>query len=401
MFRFAASSLPVTLRQMGLVAMACSMAALSACGGGSRAKAYAPDRIVSFGDENSLISSYQGGLKDSTGTGQGTLVGLVYTINSPYLYNTLTCVDSPAPSLAPCSAGDSTTFTTLGATDYGVFVDAAGTPASRSTILTKIDHDTASATHAQKSTNTLYSCTASSIWIQVIAHDFGRGYKSQCPTDADGATTYAQYHATVAMVVAQVAAHRGELGQGVLVTLMAGQRDILDLYASVQNNTISQASAEAELKNRAGTLANAVKDIMSTGAKVVLALTPDLGQSPMAANGGNQPLLASLTKVFNDTLYITNLGNQAGRDLAGVNPEPFTNPTIRSAAYDYTTAACTATLRPDGSTETDDEQKVKFCTASTLVSTTTAYMWADNTHFTPAGHSLIGSAGFNRAYNQF
>jgi phospholipase/lecithinase/hemolysin len=279
-------------------------------------------------------------------------------------------------------------------------------PGASANFLTKIEHQTSPS--YQKVTETVYSCNYSTIWIQVIAHNFSKGFKdTQCPSDGlSGATTYASYKAKVAGVAAQVAAHRGELGQGVLVTLMVGQWDILELYGSVHAGSMTQASAEAELKGRAGTLANVVKDIISTGAKVVLGLTPDLGQSPLAVTGGNdQALLFALTKVFNDTLYITNLGNQSGRELAGVNPEPFTNPTVRSAAYVYNVAACDPALatHPDAvaAVESDDDKKVKFCTASTLVSTTTAYMWADNTHFTPAGHNLIGSAGFNRAYNQF
>ena len=400
MFRFAASSLPVTLRQMGLVAMACSVAALSACGGGNRSKAYQPDRIVSFGDENSLIEGYtSSALKNSDGTNTSpvpTLQGLVYTINTANVISNAVCANLGTP-FQLCPSNSVTSFTPVGTADYVIFPDAS------STILTVFEHD-AGATN-QHVTETLYSCNTSSIWIQVIAHNFSKGYKdTQCPSDSlSGATTYASYKAKVDGVVAQVAAHRGELGKGVLVTLMVGQWDILELYNAVNvTHTTTQASAEAELKNRAGTLANVVKDILSTGAKVVLALTPDLGQSPKALTGGNdQVLLAALTKVFNDTLYITNLGNQSGRDLAGVNPEPFTNPTIRSTAYDYTTPACTATGGPDGVAEADADKQVKFCTTDTLVSTTTAYMWADNTHFAPVGHSLIGSAGFNRASNQF
>jgi hypothetical protein len=113
-----------------------------------------------------------------------------------------------------------------------------------------------------------------------------------------------------------------------------------------------------------------------------------------------------LTKVFNDTLYITNLGNQSGRDLAGVNPEPFTEPSVRSTAYYYDAGACdpTQALHPGGGAlEPVDYKKVLFCTSATLVpgTSTLVDIWADNIHFTPSGHNLIGSAGYNRASNQF
>jgi hypothetical protein len=411
MFRFAASTLPVTLRRLGLAAMACSVAALSACGGGDRAKAYQPDRIVSFGDENSAIDSYTDTATTPTLTQAGTTTGatvkgLVYTINT--LGKVTTVCNDQGTTPAPCPASSSgLTFgesgSIPGATTYVQF------PSQPSNFYTQLVRQTNPA--YQQTTDIFYSCNSDTIWIQVIAHAFNRGYQTNCASDSrSGAVTYAAYQADVAAVVAQVAAHRGELGKGVLVTLMVGQWDIIELYNAVNvTHTTTQASAEAELKNRAATLANAVKDILSTGAKVVLALTPDLGQSPMAL-GGNQASLQALTKVFNDTLYITNLGNESGRNLAGVNPEPFTEPSVRSTAYYYDAAACDPAKSqhpgdPSGTPESsiDAYKAVLFCTGDTLVSgtSTSVYMWADNIHFTPSGHNLIGSAGYNRAYNQF
>ena len=60
MFPVAASRLPVNRRRLGWVALACSAAGLamglSACGGGSRNSFFAPNSIVSFGDENSTAN---------------------------------------------------------------------------------------------------------------------------------------------------------------------------------------------------------------------------------------------------------------------------------------------------------------------------------------------------------
>jgi phospholipase/lecithinase/hemolysin len=412
MFRFAASSMPVTLRRLGLVTLACSAVLLSACGGGDRAKAYVPDRVVSFGDENSMIDTYTTGIKDAT-NGQGTLKGLVYTVNTiayvtiastGYLASPV-CADVASPNFQKCTTDNGATSFTAASTDNVVF------DASSANFLTTIEHQTSPA--YQRTTDTAYSCTGSTIWIQVIAHNFSRGYQGasgQCPTDSyGGAVTYASYQAKVADVANQVAAHKGELGSGVLVTVMVGQHDILEQYALVQAGSLTQASAVAELKNRAATMANVVRDLMATGAKVVLALTPDLGESPKAiASGENQALLSTLTKTFNEALYITELGSTSGRKLAGVNPEPYTNTSTRSTSYVYRTAVCdpAKAFLPgylNTTLQSDASLKVKFCTTASLVTdgSVSTYMWADDTHFAPLGHSLIGVAAYNRAYNQF
>lgn len=407
MFRFAASCMPVNLRRIGLVALACSSAlVLNACGGGDRAAAYNPTRMVSFGDENSLVDSYTSSaiLKGADGLGGGVLKGLVYTVNTVGVATSLVCANDTATPYAGCSTTSGTFSADTDSTiEYFVFDPA------NANFLSAVERDTANAT--QRVTDTVYSCVGSTIWTQVIAHNFRLGYQSyqgsagQCPSDSyGGAVTYATNQAKVADVVAQIAAHRGDLTKGVLVTLMAGQHDILELYALVKAGSMTEASAQAELRNRAATLANAVRDVISTGAKVVLALTPDLGESPKAFESGeNQALLSSLTKVFNDRLYITELGSTSGRDLAGVNPEPYTNPSTRTSSYVYRAPLCdlTATRLPGQPSVAAAD--VKYCTLATLVSggSTSTYIWADSTHYAPLGHSIIGSAGYSRASNQF
>lgn len=414
MFRFAASSMPVTLRQWGLVAMACSAVALSGCGGGDRAKAYAPDRVVTFGDENSAIESYSSVALNASGGTAKTVYGLTYSVNSVGFGDAAFCTDQTANTL--CADADKrtdvTSFTKVSGNAY--LLDAVNTGDTQN-VVTLIDlgtGDYASLTGGplKRTINKLFLCYNNTIWVQVVAHNFGKGYEAQCPLDRGGAENYAAYGAKVQQINDQIAANRGRLGKGVLVTLMAGQNDILEVYAAVQATTLSEASAIAELKLRAAAMARGVRDIISTGAKVALALTPDLGESPKASAGGeNAALLKRLTQAFNDALYITELGNTSGRSLAGVNPEPYTNTLTRSASYVYSTAVCdpAKAIRPDGATiaggDADASAKVKYCNGSTLVSggDTSTYMWADDVHFAPLGHSLIGAAAATRITNQF
>ncbi len=415
MFRFAASSMPVTLRQWGLVAMACSAVALSGCGGGDRAKAYAPDRVVTFGDENSAIERYSSVALNASGGTAKTVYGLTYSVNSVGFGDAAFCTDQTATTL--CADADKLagpiTFTKGSGNAY--LLDSVNTGDTKN-VVTLIDLGTGtypalpSGGPLKLTINKLFLCYNNTIWVQVVAHNFGKGYEAQCPLDRGGAENYAAYGAKVQQIIDQIAANRGRLGKGVLVTLMAGQNDILEVYAAVQANTMSEESAIAELKRRAASMAGGVRDIISTGAKVALALTPDLGESPKASAGGeNAARLKRLTLAFNDALYITELGNTSGRSLAGVNPEPYTNTQTRSASYVYSTAVCdpASAIRPDGTTiaggDADAGAKVKYCNGSTLVSggNTSTYMWADDVHFAPLGHSLIGAAAATRITNQF
>lgn len=407
MFRTAVSSMPVTLRRAGLVALACSTLLLSACGGGSRASQYHPDRIVSFGDENSAISSYSGNLKNAVGaaTGSATLRGLTYTANSTVTSAALACADDASATY--CTTSVDATGYTFGATSY-VIPDA-----NYPNTVIQLENSSSPA-GLKRTTSTTYLCNVPTIWVQTVARAFGKGYHDACPIDAYGnAVSYAVAGATVSQVAAQVAAHRGELGKGVLVTMMAGQNDILEQYQQVKGgNNYSQADAEAALRVQAAALAAVVNDIMGTGAKVVLALTPDLGQSPLAIAAGDQVLLSALTKVFNDELYINRLGTASGRNLAGFNTVNLTSPTIRSSSYVYDRALCDpASLNlhtPDGqpvaaSASNYDLERARFCNSNTYVSggNVSTFIWADSVRFAPIGHSLIGATAAHRAADQF
>ncbi|WP_290679210.1 SGNH/GDSL hydrolase family protein [Aquabacterium sp.] len=432
MFRLAASSTPSTLTQtvirLGAVAVACSALtwSLSGCGGGSRAKEYAPSSVVSFGDENSLIETYTSAtnhFKDSAGAST-TLKGLTYTVNSLLQDAPLYCVDSVSN---PAACVTASAYTDVG----NDFVASVSTFAhvfdgTKPNTVTLIERGTATkggtpATPLQRSTVLGYNCAESVLWNQVVAHSFGKGFGDACAIDNDGAKSYAAYGATIANLQAQVAAHRAELGEGVLVTIMVGQHDILELYRDTLSHPQNEAANRQELSNRVANLANIVKDVLSTGAKVVLAYPPDLSKSPLASkNGANANLLAlfvddrflggnSLKIGFIPTL-IRSLGSGVttdGRHFAVVETNNLTN--LQSAGYVYgPNRLCdenSTYLEPDGSVtaESDPGKLVKYCTRSNFVTngSTSTYMWADDIHFAPLGHALIGSQAASRAYNQF
>jgi len=400
MFPVAASRLPVNRRRLGWVALACSAAGLamglSACGGGSRNSFFAPGSIVSFGDENSAIDTFtSASLKDTSGAAGATLRGFTYTVQSVAIGSAVVCAQrTPA---AECAAASGTFTDPAATTDFYAFSTVSST---------KLEVDAAA---QQRTTTTAYNCGSPSIWVQVVARAYGRGFNSQCAVDPyGGAVSYAAYGAQTDDVIAQINAHRGELNGSTLVTIMVGQNDILAQYATIRasgNPSAAEAAAIAELQARADRMAAAVKDAIGTGAKVVLALTPSLNNSPKGVLGSEDgALLSRLVVAYNDRLYVRGLGNVSGRDLVGVNPDTFTNTTTRSTSYVHSTALCNTTglIKPDGTTTAGLDADVKFCNTNTLVAggSTSTYIWADATHYAPLGHSLIGSLAYNRARQQ-
>lgn len=410
MFPVAASRLPVNRRRLGWVALACSAAGLamglSACGGGSRNSFFAPNSIVSFGDENSAFSDFTSpGLKLADGTTGASVRGFTYTVQSATIGATVVCSNPPRP-LQPgevaADCGTTSNGGTLGSsptTDYYTFSTVSST---------KLEADGTN----QRTVTTAYNCASASNWVQVLAGAYGRGYNTQCPLEGrTGAISYAAFGAQTADVIAQIAAHRGELNSSTLVTIMVGQNDILAQYAIVRasgNPSTAEAAAIAELQARADRMAAAVKDVIGTGAKVVLSLTPSLNNSPKGVSGAEDgALLSRLVVAYNDRLYVRGLGNVSGRDLVGVNPDSFTNTSTRSTSYVHSTALCNTTglVKPDGTVTTglepDADANVRFCNTSiTLNGSTSTYIWADTIHYAPLGHSLIGSVAYNRARQQ-
>lgn len=418
MFRVAASESPKSLRLLGLAAVVCSALTLVGCGGGSRAKEYAPQRLVAFGDENSLIETYSSASLNPAGSSEKAVQGLAYTMNSVVLTDRLHCTDLTATTACVSASALTDSVTDFDGhpitTSHSYYFDATNSGVLEN-ILTRVEIGqgtvASTLTPLKRSTNVIYACASSTNWVQVVAHAFNLGFASLCPLDRVGAETYAAYGATVQTVAAQVSSNMNRLGDGTLVTIMAGQHDVLELFALVKAQTLSLADAQAQLQVRAGALAEVVRSIIRTDAKVLLALTPDLSESPYpVAQGlteGERQSLKALVKAFNERLYIRELGNESGRSLAGINPDAFLNPTTRSTSYNYADTSCdfTKVLRPDGSTigsgDADYTRRVRYCTNEALRSTSAIYMWADETHLTPTGHNLIGSSAFSRAANQF
>lgn len=419
--RVAAFSLPLTWRRAGAVAGACLTVLLSACGGGDRAQDYRPSRVVSFGDENSMLVNFEGSfLNGAGGSTNRTIYGQAYSVNTAVSVGGIYCLDQTTTLCTSAQALSGVSDVNLASTNR-YFLDAVNADDIFNTVSTialgTADYAAVNNGPVKLSYNTAYVCSTNAVWHQYVAHAFGKGFNELCPSDSAGAVSYAAYGATVAQVAAQVAAHRGELGEGVLVTLMAGQHDILAAYEAVYGSspTKTLAQAKADLQASAAQLATLVETVLATNAKLVLALTPDLGQSPLVwpsqAAGANQAGMAELSAAFNETVYtqVTRVNATNGRKLALVEPNLYTNPSTRSTSYVHNKGVCdpTKVKKPNGDavTTTGNQayQWVQYCTTQSLITdgSTSTYLWSDDVHFAPLGHQLIGATAAARAANQF
>jgi hypothetical protein len=279
MFVTPSSFLPVTLRQVGLVTLACSALVLSACGGGDRAADYQPTSIVSFGDENSAFAT-----ATVSGGDGGELEGLTYAVNNLVVGSTTFCTDQIATTLCATPQDGVTSFTATGEPTSGYF-DSVNT-GDVFNVVTRIDlgvgdYATVAAGPLKRTVDQFYNCTAITIWTQFVARAFGKGYEADCRLDRPGAVTHAVVGAKVADLGEQIDAAQaaGQLKRGALVTLWLGQNDLVEIF---DNGALTLAQKEAEAQLRAAALVNGVKRILATDAKVLLVNAPNLAYSPYA-----------------------------------------------------------------------------------------------------------------------
>ncbi len=305
-----------SLRWAGALTLAMA-AVLAGCGGSERVESYEPTRIVSFGDELSLINSD----------------GKKYSVNG---FNT-------------------TNTTTL-------------------------------------------DCTVNPIWNQILASDFGLAFP-QCPgsvTNANG-KMLAAAGAKVADVEAQVLQFRSgdTFVPETMVTVAVGQYDVLEAFQAVQAGTLTLDAAKTQLTALGKRLATVVNEIANggSGSRVVYSTVPDLVLSPYgrALSSGDQGTLTALTSHFNTEFRsgVTNDGRYVGLVMAEAQVSYVTNYPGSFSVTDVSTAGCTAAL-PD-------------CTTATLQSaassSSTYYLWADNTRPGPAFHTRFGAVAVSRARN--
>jgi len=276
------SALPsVSGRRLRVLSAAVAMGlGLAACGGGTQVSKFTPNKIVSFGDELSFLGEQ---------TVQGQLIkGQKYGVNylvTDYAYYTGTTYESDANTIV-LRANESY----QGAITYSVDTDGLR--------FIKSQASTGDPTHLLQ-TRTLWGCTVEGrLWMQILANGYGLGYATGCPADKAGAVTYATVGAKAADVIAQLSAHKAELTSSTLVTVLAGQNDIIEQLAIYRATPGELANIKARLKSRGEQLGQAVNGVLGSGARVLIVTPPDLGKAPGA--GSDATVLTEMTQAFID-----------------------------------------------------------------------------------------------------
>lgn len=422
-----------TLRRLALTTLAAATLALSACGGGDRAEEYQPKAMLVFGDEHSAFTTITVG----SGGAAKTLQPITWGVDAVQVNVQRLCYEGTAcDGTLTTDLLSSTEVATFAATTPLSVVFSAGADATA--LRTVISNQAGTYTrdgdlstqNAQLVSSLTYLCGPAANfpapnWVVGVARSFGLGFGSQtnCSTDGTGATNYAEVGAKVADVISKMQAERGQMKEGVLVTVMVGQHDILELYTQVMaapalNRPAVLGSAKSELQRRGLALASAIKSVTDTGAKVILAKTPDLSASPFAKEPGQDAeVLRSLSDALNQAVYVNQEISRLGRSVAGVDTDDIARVASSSSGYVNGAAACDPDKLVDPETntlldESDSQYSSAFdyftdmgrvCTSLTLKTgvNPSNYVWATPIHLGPGAHSYIGSVAFNRAANQF
>ncbi|RZI82016.1 MAG: hypothetical protein EOP38_17330 [Rubrivivax sp.] len=467
MFRIPDTARLSNPRRAGRVAVASCFAVtalVAGCGGGDKVKPFQPTQVIAFGDENSAFDDTTASSSSAMVTyngpgGPATIQGSRYTVNVLSDAGYLCKGAEPTISgLATCD-NNSTLFSTTEdyPTNTSFFKPTSSAFQYRVSSGIPIVHEVVTGTITEAISTTpspvyqtvdhVYHCSMDfgsyfGNWVQVLIHGLGGGGLSigaaggGCAQDSGNGKSYAAWGADVDAVAAQVAAHRSELHDGVLVPILAGQNDIVNAFNEVlrPGSTLTEEDAKIRMRERGARLGQIINDIITTGARVVYLTVPDMGKSPLAVDAGKSALATALTDAF----------NEGYRDLGGLTYTTATNGHKIVKVDGFNLIAGMAASYPAKAACYDDPTKVKTsdgrdlltalpginaltpslkakalllnCTSNNLVVVSGdynatpptkevradfgAYLWADSTHMTPIGHSSLGIQAASRIRSQ-
>jgi outer membrane lipase/esterase len=242
-------------------------------------------------------------------------------------------------------------------------------------------------------------CAANPLWVQAVLSSYPGYVFAECnPTNelSPQGVMRAALGARVAdlktQVDAQVAA--GGFATKTLVTVLVGMHDVLDLYADFPRRPESELIAEARVRGEQ--LAAQVNRMVDLGARVIISTVPDMGLSPYGlaqkaaiTDTDRSALLSRLTAALNGRMRVTviNDGRFIGLVLADEMVQAMSKSPISFGLVEAGKPVCNVAL-PN-------------CNTNTLVASGNAatYLWADDIHMAPGGHTQLGALAQQRALN--
>jgi outer membrane lipase/esterase len=222
------------------------------------------------------------------------------------------------------------------------------------------------------------------IWVERVAINYGRTITAQ----VSGGLGYAQGNARVSSgtnpISNQISAFlaANTIGTSDLILVDAGVAELAAL--AIDNPTDAALITAADAAGRA--LGAQVLRLTAANARhVAIANAPDLGRTPFATAQGRVAGLNAATRAFNDGLKISLVN--ANNNVLLIDNEAYVNtlintPNALGAGGNVTAAACPGVA--------------SACTAANANASYTVYLFADDRHFAPTAHSLIGNNAFNR-----
>ncbi len=245
-------------------------------------------------------------------------------------------------------------------------------------------------------------CEINGIWVQRLAIGFGLVFPECNPAGVTDPRSriYAQAGTKVADLAAQVDQHLATdtFSGKDLVTLFAGQNDVLEQYAQYPNVPRDQLLSAVYQAGLA--LAAQVSRIADEGGKVLVSTVPDLAYSPFAiaenTNTGDTTrgaLLGELVARFNEGLRV-GIAKESGEQVAIMLTDELIQamakfPVSYGGMTNVTAAVCDPALAVT----------VDLCTTDTLISGGDGlrYLWADDKHLSNNGHIYLGNLAATRS----
>ncbi len=383
-------------RLTALGAAAAVAVALTACGGGDQVNPFKPNKIVTFGDELSYI-----GTQDVAGDvlkGQRYGINFVATLpNAVYrdagvAQSSTQITDKDMTNAALAYAGEVYSVDSVGVTVTNEIVWLTDTQ------LTVVKTETSGTTPAYtRESWAVWNCTEARQWMQILANAYGLGYNTACPADAAGAVSYAVIGAKVDDVIQQIEDHRGELDSKTLVTIWAGQNDVIEQLAAYRTTPSKLDNIKNELEARGVRLGQAVNRLLETGARALIVSLPDLGKAPGAGVDG--VALTQMTEAFNRGFIGVKGVKNDGTKIGLVKAFELVQD-IERVPGDYGLnagpAACDPSLfkTPTGTTSTS----LLDCRQTTLIAGANlfSHLWASDFVLAPGGQARVGALAFER-----
>jgi outer membrane lipase/esterase len=270
--------------------------------------------------------------------------------------------------------------------------------------------------NALKADGVTLDCTTYPVWPQVVADGFGLVFPECNPSNVSitAAEMRAVAGAKADEIISTVDAYLVATSPtpSTLMTVMGGQNDILAAYATYDATAVAdQPAVLAQLNAQLQATGERFGQMVSRaarnleGARVLLALPPDLSFSPYASaesarTGSDRvSVLRALTGSFVAGVRSDRGFDNQGRGIGLVRGNEITG-TLATAANqvtlgltNITDAACTTEL--------------PTCTTATLVAgaSGTTYLWADPKRLGPKYHSgltqSVGTVALNLARSDF